>query len=730
MPFIPFNTSSYKASSSFSSLENEGSTVHPSNGQAGAQLQGSSTSSGAANGEGGNSTSSSPSLQQGPFQIRRKKSVGSALFSLVTSMRASPAQSSTALRRDSQSSQPKSRSRSASASLSKQVSSSGSDRGRDPSSNANNNGQGSTGELEKQRLEVENANPFDVMITPEMLQTFDHQEYNPPLDSSRINSSSNIPLTTIFSGNDENLEGEGFTALGIERSNNNSNINTNGTGNGVINTPSNNSPANSPANDNTTRPYMHTDLSHTNGGSRVNDTNSPSIVVANIDTSSHNFFNPAAYNYNMSNSQTIANLRDYATVLADELGNNANEVDASRTNSSNLLRTRGNTLREESNYFEPVAMNSENNPTLGTAIDNPITIDDETDENADAIHVASGEGLNQLDERVNVGSRLLNDGGSRAAVLIGETDGDGRRNLMGTLSPTAQTAHPGDLLNRTGENGDADRMLHESDIGGAAALSNNLADNYRSECDSNGFYSIRLTPSIDHSSTHPYMFFGPIIRKIRPGMSLSIGRYTEKSKKAATAAAGSSVGVVFKSKVVSRKHAELTVDENGRWFIQDVKSSSGTFLNHTRLSSPNVESTKFNIKDCDILQFGVDYRGGSEEVYRCVKVKIEINNSWKKRAAKFSKEAHEKLKNLTGNGDAEELTPCVICLDDIKPCQPVFVSSCSHAWHYRCIRPLLVKTYPQFLCPNCKAVCDLEADLDDGDVDESVDAGGDTGEHS
>lgn len=53
--------------------------------------------------------------------------------------------------------------------------------------------------------------------------------------------------------------------------------------------------------------------------------------------------------------------------------------------------------------------------------------------------------------------------------------------------------------------------------------------------------------------------------------------------------------------------------------------------------------------------------------------------------------------------------------DFFKPCQSLFVAPCSHVWHYKCIRPILnnQKTYPQFLCPNCRAVADLEADIDD-----------------
>ena len=50
-----------------------------------------------------------------------------------------------------------------------------------------------------------------------------------------------------------------------------------------------------------------------------------------------------------------------------------------------------------------------------------------------------------------------------------------------------------------------------------------------------------------------------------------------------------------------------------------------------------------------------------------------------------------------------------------QPCQSLFVAPCSHVWHFKCIRPILTdaKTYPQFLCPNCRAVSDLEADVDD-----------------
>ncbi len=66
---------------------------------------------------------------------------------------------------------------------------------------------------------------------------------------------------------------------------------------------------------------------------------------------------------------------------------------------------------------------------------------------------------------------------------------------------------------------------------------------------------------------------------------------------------------------------------------------------------------------------------------------------------------------------------CILLLQEAvtnpqQPCQSLFVAPCSHVWHYKCIRPILNdhRSWPQFLCPNCRAVADLEADVDDPDA--------------
>jgi pSer/pThr/pTyr-binding forkhead associated (FHA) protein len=89
----------------------------------------------------------------------------------------------------------------------------------------------------------------------------------------------------------------------------------------------------------------------------------------------------------------------------------------------------------------------------------------------------------------------------------------------------------------------------------------------------------------------------------------------------------SAAPVGFKSKVVSRRHCEFWY-EDGKWYIKDVKSSSGTFLNHIRLSPPSQESKAFPINDGDIVQLGIDFKGGEEMIFRCVKMRLELNRGW------------------------------------------------------------------------------------------------------
>jgi hypothetical protein len=147
-------------------------------------------------------------------------------------------------------------------------------------------------------------------------------------------------------------------------------------------------------------------------------------------------------------------------------------------------------------------------------------------------------------------------------------------------------------------------------------------------------HRIRLVP---HLHDRRSLRFEPICRDLKEGdAALRIGRFTDRSGLGLAAAnALSSNKLAFKSKVVSRAHAEVWVEPGGKIMIKDTKSSSGTFLNHMRLSPAGTESKPHQLKDGDILQLGVDYQGGTEDIYKSVKIRIEMGREWQSGANAF-----------------------------------------------------------------------------------------------
>lgn len=179
------------------------------------------------------------------------------------------------------------------------------------------------------------------------------------------------------------------------------------------------------------------------------------------------------------------------------------------------------------------------------------------------------------------------------------------------------------------------------------------------------------------------------------------------------------------------------------------------------------------LHDGDLVQLGVDFQGGREEMYRSVKMRFELNRSSRQRPLSFNLNAFQNLRNLTqaaaptpplpsqhqhqeesanlrntiidtptnnlinstpaSDGiPLEKLTDiqtsndttittttsnchddvdeCCICLYALAPFQALFVSPCSHTYHFKCIRPLL-QSYPGFQCPICRTYSDLEASV-------------------
>ncbi|KJZ74752.1 hypothetical protein HIM_05869 [Hirsutella minnesotensis 3608] len=234
--------------------------------------------------------------------------------------------------------------------------------------------------------------------------------------------------------------------------------------------------------------------------------------------------------------------------------------------------------------------------------------------------------------------------------------------------------------------------------------------------------SIRFSAYYDPRSTRPSLTFAPISRTLPNGSEvIRVGRYSERDGQTSAYMTGSqpsAAPVGFKSKVVSRRHCEFWC-EDGKWFIKDVKSSSGTFLNHIRLSPPSQESKAYPVNDGDIVQLGIDFKGGEEMIFRCVKMRLELNRGWQNKLNNFNVAAHKRLRTMANTGAASTVSSsssqdCSICLNSIAPCQSLFVAPCSHTWHFKCVRSLLTSPqYPIFVCPNCRAGADLEADVEE-----------------
>lgn len=74
-----------------------------------------------------------------------------------------------------------------------------------------------------------------------------------------------------------------------------------------------------------------------------------------------------------------------------------------------------------------------------------------------------------------------------------------------------------------------------------------------------------------------------------------------------------------------------------------------------------------------MIQLGVDYQGGTEEIYRCVKMKVELGRGWQSGANEFNTNALKQLNALRGDETGSvgkekskkaakvNVTDCVIC---------------------------------------------------------------------
>lgn len=114
------------------------------------------------------------------------------------------------------------------------------------------------------------------------------------------------------------------------------------------------------------------------------------------------------------------------------------------------------------------------------------------------------------------------------------------------------------------------------------------------------------------TGSHPFLE-----RRVVLSEPAKIGRSVAQAKPSPT-------NSIFDCKVLSRNHAMLWY-ENGMFYLQDTKSSNGTFVNSSRLSKGSEESPATEICSGDIIQFGVDVMENSRKVtHNCIIAAVQL----------------------------------------------------------------------------------------------------------
>ncbi|XP_046836255.1 sarcolemmal membrane-associated protein [Vespa crabro] len=81
---------------------------------------------------------------------------------------------------------------------------------------------------------------------------------------------------------------------------------------------------------------------------------------------------------------------------------------------------------------------------------------------------------------------------------------------------------------------------------------------------------------------------------------------------------------IFDCRVLSRNHALLWYT-GGKFYLQDTRSSNGTFINNQRLSTSGLESAAEEVCSGDIVQFGVDVVENTKKVtHGCIVATIKL----------------------------------------------------------------------------------------------------------
>lgn len=235
--------------------------------------------------------------------------------------------------------------------------------------------------------------------------------------------------------------------------------------------------------------------------------------------------------------------------------------------------------------------------------------------------------------------------------MSSSSEGQLQLQLPGTGEGGATTAHGHSSTEQhprdpPAQSGQAEMAEDTGDVGEAAPNGGAEASASSSNTTTLPVVTLLLAPAQPPAAAAPPFHFEPIERDLFENVTLKIGRQVNKGTvNPRDSLHGGRDCVWFKSKVVSRNHAEVWVKDGqvrtwidwiwfGRFhltsfrpsirgslplrrsqvYLKDTGSSSGTFLNHMRLAPSGRESRPYPLKDNDIIQLGIDYQGRPEGV--------------------------------------------------------------------------------------------------------------------
>lgn len=193
-------------------------------------------------------------------------------------------------------------------------------------------------------------------------------------------------------------------------------------------------------------------------------------------------------------------------------------------------------------------------------------------------------------------------------------DGGMPNGANGTITSAGLNAGKNGVLGQNGmANGVQNGMVNQGGVG-LHHLQNQRPQNQQQEGIASGQIPVMLFLAPLNATFEKKQIKVPITPDV-----LKIGRMTN-SKTTPSKQNG-----YFDSKVLSRQHAEIWADLDGRVWIRDVKSSNGTFVNGHRLSQENRESEAHELRSEDVLELGIDIVGEDNKtiIHHKVAAKVE-----------------------------------------------------------------------------------------------------------